>query len=430
MANVYAVKTGNWSDTTVWNTGALPTTADDVYSNTFTITIDQDVTVLSIRNTSATGITAGGTFICSTSRTISCTSAGIVLGAVTVFTFNGGVGVTTTVNALIEGRLNNTNSISAIVHSGAGTLTVVGNIVNNGNLSTSNRNGINFTGTGTLNIIGNLEPGYLSFCLTISGTGSITNITGNVGRFAVGAASNSIDRSISITSVATLNITGNIYGGGGGGQAITISNSSIITITGNVYGGRTDGYGISTSSACRLNIIGGLYASREPSLEIQAVVSTSTSAINIFTGPFLCGNYGMMPFLVARMHLKPTSNSYLLFRDNSTNGALPPGAVASASYLYSPSTVVNGPSPNNVRFGTVYASGSQTGQMRVPLPSQVSLGIPVDNTTGSAVLTGADIANSVWNKLTSEITASNSIGVRLKNVSTPAITGAQLTALG
>lgn len=44
MATRFAVKTGVWSDTTVWNTGALPTSADTVYPNGFTVTIDQDIT--------------------------------------------------------------------------------------------------------------------------------------------------------------------------------------------------------------------------------------------------------------------------------------------------------------------------------------------------------------------------------------------------
>jgi hypothetical protein len=62
MAIVYAVKTGNWSDTTVWNTGALPTSADDVYSNNFTVTVNQDITVKSLDNRATTGVTAGGQF--------------------------------------------------------------------------------------------------------------------------------------------------------------------------------------------------------------------------------------------------------------------------------------------------------------------------------------------------------------------------------
>lgn len=47
---VVAVKSGNWSDPTVWNTGRLPESTDQVFANGFTVTIDQDVTVLSISN--------------------------------------------------------------------------------------------------------------------------------------------------------------------------------------------------------------------------------------------------------------------------------------------------------------------------------------------------------------------------------------------
>jgi hypothetical protein len=83
MAAVRAIKTGVWSDVTVWNTGALPTAADDVYSNTFTVTIDQDVTVLSIRNSAGGGASAGGSFNCSTGRTIDCSAGSGFLGGST-----------------------------------------------------------------------------------------------------------------------------------------------------------------------------------------------------------------------------------------------------------------------------------------------------------------------------------------------------------
>ena len=50
MADRFAVKTGNWSDTTVWDNGALPTINDNVFANTFTVTIDQPITVAKISN--------------------------------------------------------------------------------------------------------------------------------------------------------------------------------------------------------------------------------------------------------------------------------------------------------------------------------------------------------------------------------------------
>jgi hypothetical protein len=60
----------------------------------------------------------------------------------------------------------------------------------------------------------------------------------------------------------------------------------------------------------------------------------------------------------------------------------------------------------------------------MPSANQVTFGIAVDNTFGNAVLTAA----SVWDYLVSNITVENSIGMRLKNVSTPQITGEQLEA--
>jgi hypothetical protein len=72
MANRYAVATGNWSNTATWDGGTLPAAGDDVRANGFTVTIDQDITVLSIRTDAASPAVAGGGFSCSTNRNITC----------------------------------------------------------------------------------------------------------------------------------------------------------------------------------------------------------------------------------------------------------------------------------------------------------------------------------------------------------------------
>lgn len=54
----YATKNGNWSDTTVWNTvgpgpvtyTGIPTASDDVFTNNFTVNIDQSFQVTSLNN--------------------------------------------------------------------------------------------------------------------------------------------------------------------------------------------------------------------------------------------------------------------------------------------------------------------------------------------------------------------------------------------
>ena len=51
MANIQAIKNGNWSDATIWEYGAVPTTGDTVYANSCNITLDQDITCAELKNT-------------------------------------------------------------------------------------------------------------------------------------------------------------------------------------------------------------------------------------------------------------------------------------------------------------------------------------------------------------------------------------------
>jgi hypothetical protein len=50
MATRFAVKTGNWSDATAWDNGAVPIAGDTVYPNGYTVTIDTDINVASLNN--------------------------------------------------------------------------------------------------------------------------------------------------------------------------------------------------------------------------------------------------------------------------------------------------------------------------------------------------------------------------------------------
>jgi hypothetical protein len=51
MPTRFAVATGNFSNGATWDNGAVPTSADDVYANNFTVTINGTYTVQTIRNT-------------------------------------------------------------------------------------------------------------------------------------------------------------------------------------------------------------------------------------------------------------------------------------------------------------------------------------------------------------------------------------------
>ena len=53
MATRFAIGNGNWSNTAIWDNGALPLSDDIIFANNFTVTIDQDITIGSLRNTAS-----------------------------------------------------------------------------------------------------------------------------------------------------------------------------------------------------------------------------------------------------------------------------------------------------------------------------------------------------------------------------------------
>jgi hypothetical protein len=67
----------------------------------------------------------------------------------------------------------------------------------------------------------------------------------------------------------------------------------------------------------------------------------------------------------------------------------------------------------DVRFGTVYASGALTGVAYIPSASSVAFGVPVDNTTGTATLTAADVRAALG-------MASANLDTQLSTISTKA----------
>jgi hypothetical protein len=56
--------------------------------------------------------------------------------------------------------------------------------------------------------------------------------------------------------------------------------------------------------------------------------------------------------------------------------------------------------------------------MAVPPAASVNFGVPVDNTTGTALVTASSVIDAIWNHPISGITTSGSIGERLKNTAT------------
>lgn len=422
MANYFARKTGNINATDVWATtpsgtaGAQTFVAGDVlYANSFTITINVDTNLGStgeLRNDNTNGATAGGGFTASTSITV---TANIFAGSTsaTCLTFSGPSLLTLTVNGnLTAGSANNAY---AIQNSSSGTVTITGNLtggtigsshcVNNNSSGTINvtgnvvggvsGNGINNNSTGTVNITGNVTAASGLGISNVS-VGSV-NITGNV---TGGTANNSFG--LSNTSSGTVTITGNSTGGTGTtSSGVLNSGSGSLTINGTATGG-ANGAGANNSSSGTMTVTrakGNGFGIGTSGSTVQVGVNGAQASFT-YVREFEFGDLGASPTSGNIMLTDSTSNVCVCYRYNTTKKT-----------LTDPAATVDFPANSDVRSGTVFANGSRTGTCAVPAAGSVALGVAVGSGTGTAVLTPA----AVWDQATSAITASNSIGVRLKN---------------
>lgn len=376
------------------------------------------------------GSIAGGDLTISDSRTLTSTQSLDAVDTYTLLYLTADSPNTVNINA----DLNNGRYANTIVISGDGIYNFTGDITESINYSDDRSFAILVNSSATINFVGTVRGGGLSsvHAIMLSTNGATLNVIGDC---TAGAGHNSYG--VGVYSASTVNITGNLYpwvisGSTSGGGLYSNNSGANITVVGNVTGG-TDGdrRGIRIDSANSLNVTGavvtegnrdGIHMVYTPTVSIigpiqsnlaYGVYSGNTNYATL-SGPFICGDLGRMPFLLSNVRLIPSSSVYFQFRDESL----------SPYTLVDPSAVVDAPLPEDVREGTAYALGTYTGTLVVPSPNQVSLGVPTDNTVGTAVLRPED----VWNAQTSAMNTDGSIGKRLKNASTVQSTGDQLSS--
>jgi hypothetical protein len=469
MANVYAVKTGVWSDVTVWNTGALPTSADDVFANTFTVTIDINATILSLRNSASTGITAGGSYV-----------------------LNGGVILTTT-----NGILGGSSSVPTLIYSAnsPASSTINSNIFSG---TTTNSNGLNITGTGTLNINGNcsvvgstnnviVASVFVSSNCTLNITGNLIGTNGYSGGTGISAA-------LLVSSLSNITITGDVKGAvispsantasnfglrvTGGSPNITIAGNIIggidtnatcnsqaisieagggtLTVVGSVTAGSSRGWGITSAGTMTVNVTGDVIASSAPAIlstggsivnitgNVNAssaavgasfastsignitgnltasanspAVNTTTSTAIVTVAGNLINTNGMMAFYGARLFIASGTRSWkFTLSDNTTDKTM-----YSADQIIVAGTF---PAVSDVRNGVSFAL-TQTGTCVIPPQASVATGVPVDQTTGTATIPTITLSD-IWNYPLGSVTA-GSVAEKIKNIATTDVTGQML----
>ena len=468
MANVYATRDGNWSDTTMWNTLALPTASDDVFANNFTVQVDVTAIVLSLRNTSATLITAGGSFVLSTPNTT--VSVNSLVASATNLIIANAISGTNTLNSTsgIQGLgVSNTTIIS---YTGAGNLTIIIPSVIGGTGSTNNT-GITKSGLGTLTVGNSTNP---------------TTIRGGTG---VGANTNYGINS----SNGDIVIVGNVQGPNSSGtnmHGINQSNGKL-TITGNVIGGTTAaGIAISSLSPLDLEIIGNVTSSVTSAINksVGAIIITGnvtgsaavaitgiTGAITVtgivtggaasaitgtptsvtVTGDVIAGGAvgisitGTNTTLVTGV-ITPSSTAVAISSQSLVRVNTPLVNVNNFQAVYAPRITIestttsitfqkigggnqimyigtadntNLPAVGNVRSGTTFGVSNEfTGTMVVQTPPYVSLGALVDdNKVGTFLMTPASFVAELG-------TSTLDIAKRLQNSATVITTGTQLAS--
>lgn len=438
MPNRWPISSGNWSDSAIWSGSLIPTSADDVFLNNRTITLDQTITVRSIQNNSTTGVTAGGLLNIFSDYNITVTPTGLNSGGVAVtggfikYYNSGSITITSTflqtrstlenvnngtINIIGEIRFPSTLSGRTVTNSSNGTIIVTGSITSPA-ATTSNSYAIQNSSSGSIFISGSVVGGSNGagpYGINNASIGTVTVIGNVTGGTKPDAGSTSTAYGIYNASTGIVTVTGSVRGGpvgvGTNTNPIGIYNASTgtILISGSVSAGTGSGAnGVASTTAGTIIIQGPISSS----INNVGVSSTATTAINIFTGPFYnTGSYNAV--YAYRMQMLSTSSQWTF--DTETAGV--------TKTLYTSNTLPGVPRETDVRRGTTYNIGL-TGSLAMPDPTTVKNGVATDNTTGSAILTAEDM----FGVLTQNITTSGSIGTVLTGASTVQTTGATISS--
>jgi hypothetical protein len=474
MADIYAIQNGNWSSTSTWDDGIIPSFGDNVYANNKSIIIDIDANVESI--TDFAGLSAAGGFF-TIANGISLTANIIGGGANNNFMCRVSSSPLVSCNIYGDISADNTNiSVTVAFSNGSGTVNLYGNILPLRNSVGQNYSfqGMVTNGSGTFNVIGDIYGG-LSFqspgLVQTGGTGTI-NITGNVYGAPGGVR---FSPAVSNRSTGAVNLLGNSYGGVGGGGIYnnpSSGNSGIVSITGNVYGGTgggaTNNSGVFNSGNGKIFIYGNSYGSLSGGWSGSS--NTGSGSIYIYgisiggrdSGSHGASNTGSAGLIYVK---KAVGNGFGVLSQNSLTALAygvavglnntrsdavcfveeiecgPRGVFPLGGFVYLSAGIdtkaqfQNGagqtltlfeenigtiytPATSDVRLGVIYDNSNKKGTLTIPLSSQVNLGVPVDNTVGGAIFD----SNNAFAVKPSDIRVPNTIGERISRVATTSAT--------
>jgi len=346
-AEQYAVKSGNWNDTTVWSTGVVPTTGT-VYSNGYTVTVDANSSATVVTNVAGTVAVAGGLFNIVNGVTL---TANVFAGTTTCVT------ATSNVTANIVGDVHGGSgtAVYGCTKTGNGTLTVTGNCY--GGSGTSSYGVQNNSTSATIAVIGNCYGGSGGSAHGVyNGTAGTVTISGNVygsdvistafgvrnntsGTVTIGGSvyAGASAAGCYVTGTGTTSISGSVYAAGSVVGLRHVGSTNNVTIGGNAVGGSAlTAYGVQCESTGSATITGAAISADSPGLGAGVGVTGTGYAI---IGSAQTGTGGASP-CVGHVHVADLSAATVSVRSSSSVVTL--SAEVDLPSPFQPSSVFGG----------------------------------------------------------------------------------------
>ena len=287
MANRYAVASGNWSNTATWDGGTLPGVGDVVRPNGYTVTIDQDVNVLGLYNDASAPAVAGGRFEVSnvvTERSITLAqnlTAGTLGGLLRISATTGVVNVVT---PYVIGKASSSGQWIALEITGTCTINLQASVYPTATNSYAVRS-ITISSAAILNVTGDVAgsdggSGSGQDGIYILGTGGSTVTVNGLVRAGDTSSVGSTCRGIYAAAGATIIVNGNVEAGANRGSAIMAgTGASIITVNGNLIGGGGSSNSIEAASAAAgstVTVNGNISAGNSYAIEAAGISTVMT----------------------------------------------------------------------------------------------------------------------------------------------------------
>jgi hypothetical protein len=452
MANKFARSNGDFNNSSIWSglaasmsATSVPTIGDNAIANTYTIQITGNVACDNITNGTAYGGTGGGRFVVSNSTNtidVSANATSSSFGTFTTYTAHACLSVVSPqlVNIygnLINGEVNAANHI--VVVNNNNVVNIYGNL--DFSVAGSNQGGVPvyISNAQQVNVYGNINGGRNNSSADNGNHSGLINTSNSASVFVYGNVSGGIsDAGIRNTSAGTVTINGNliattqrpavlntstgsvtVYGNLNGSSGLALSNTSTGSVTayGNLNGGSASA--LSNTSTGSVTVLGNVISDSQGG---NGIVSTNAAANVKISGNLIGAPNGIPAVYAASYTINPVLyETYIRYANNGTG-------VGSDAYLYHYTTdslsAFSMPPVSSVRAGVQYADNTLTGTCEIPPVSSVAFGAPVDNTTGTAAVT----SNALFDVLFASLTATNSVGARLKNSATIESVGRIITS--